>query len=117
MRSGILLLLVFGGCNACRGGEKGEKKLDETKTPGAVDVRGFANTAGVEPKQLRCTNIGDSKAFTCRTSLTETETQQLATAWGLKPDDPKDATLMRGKKFGCEGFQDFQPDAGWKAWA
>jgi hypothetical protein len=85
--------------------------------PGAADVRGFAKTAGIDPKQLRCASIGDSKAFTCRTGLTEGEVNQLATAWGLKPDDPKDIALMRGKKFGCEGFQEFNPDTGWKAWA
>lgn len=117
MRIWFLVLFLVNGCNGCRGDEKGEKKLDETKMVGAADVRGFAKTAGIEPKQLRCAPVGDSKAFTCRTSLTETETQTLALAWGLKPDDPKDTALMRGKKFGCEGFQDFEPDVGWKAWA
>ncbi len=110
--------LVLAGCNSCRSGEdKSERKLDESKMPGAADVRMFAGMAGVDPKQLRCVNIGDSKAFTCRTGLSENEVNQLATSWGLKPDDPKDPTLMRGKKFGCEGFQEFQPETGWKAWA
>ena len=113
----LLVLPVLGGCNSCRSDDKGDKKLDESKMVGAADIRTYAKIANIEPKQLRCSTIGDSKAFTCRTSFTETEVQTLAVAWGLKPDDPKDATLQRGRKFGCEGFQEFQPDSGWKAWA
>ena len=120
MRWLFVFLACGAGCGTCKTEEdsqKGEKKLDESKMPGAADVRAFAKTAGIEPKQLRCANIGDSKAFTCRTGMSETEVTQLATSWGLKPDDPKDNALMRGKKFGCEGFNDFKPDTGWKAWA
>jgi hypothetical protein len=37
-------------------------------------------------------------------------------AWGLQVDDPKNQAQVRGKKYGCEGTQDFK-DVTFSAWA
>lgn len=86
--------------------------------PGAAEVRAFAKAQGVDPASLRCASIGDSRAFTCRTELGEAEVDKLVSGWGLLPDDPRDAAIVRGKKFGCERFGDLSPDASgsYKSW-
>lgn len=108
------------GCGSCGGGDDGKKKgaLDESKMPGAGEVRAFAKAQGVEPAELRCAPIGDSQAFTCRFDLDEAQVGKLTSGWGLLADDPSDITILRGKKFGCERFGDFSPDASgsYKAW-
>jgi hypothetical protein len=104
---------------ACRTqpSEENKPQPDESKMPGASEVRAFAKNAGVEPKSLRCHSIGETSAFFCRTSLGEGEVKKLADSWGLSLDDPKNQAQMRGRKYGCEGTQDFGEAVTWQAWA
>jgi hypothetical protein len=114
-----LLVGSIAGCGSC-GGDESKKKstVDESKMPGASEVRALAKAQGVDPTEVRCAAIGDSQAFTCRTELEEAQVTKLVSGWGLLPDDPADITIMRGKKFGCERFGDFSPDASgsFKSW-
>lgn len=116
MRWVFLLLLA-----ACHSDEKDpgttkEAPKEESKGPGSAEVRAFAKNAGIDPRILKCSAIGETQAFVCRTNLPESDAAKLADAWGLVSDDPKNAALMRGKKYGCEGFADFK-DVTYKAWA
>jgi len=113
MRYFALVLL----CCRSPSSEDNQPKVDESKMPGASDVRAFAKNAGIEPKTLRCSSIGETTAFVCRTGFTEGEARKLADGWGLLPDDPKNLALLRGKKYGCEGLADFSEGTTYQAWA